>query len=186
MRRSGPSFPVLAKQLRAYALGRRLQDTALAEPACRTTQICRDPSLAKLASSVCPCPRARERGRAPQQPEADQKQQAANPQHPHSLLPPLPCRPSRKTSPVPEGDPASGRSCGASLRSSSLAGLRTLCPCGGIQQCPGSPGQQGGGERGRRARAEEPTPLLRQVISLSPHKISNSLPAHIWGGKQLI
>lgn len=148
MRRPGPSFPVLAKQLRAYALGRRLQDTALAVPACRTTQICRDPSLAKLASSVCPCTRTSERGRAPQQPEADQKQQAANPEHPTASRPPCPAIPagrqawSQKVTLRAGG--AAEHPCGAAA----WAGLRMLCPCGGVQQCPGSPGQQGGGERG--------------------------------------
>lgn len=45
---------------------------------------------------------------------------------------------------------------------------------------PWVPGAAGRWGAGQTAQPEESPPLLQQVVSPSPHKISNSLPAHIW------
>lgn len=73
------------------------------------------------------------------------------------------------------------------------ASQRVTLPAGGGQphgaapgcgRATGASGAQGPGQRGGGSRREEPSPrnpLLRQVLSPSLHKISNSLPAAFWG-----
>lgn len=49
-------------------------------------------------------------------------------------------------------------------------------------------GQQGAGQRGGASAPAWPggPPSASAGLGLVPHRVSNSLPARIWGGKQLI
>lgn len=179
--------PVLAFPCRLRAVGRRWLGTVLAshqivpvgDPSWQSSPAACCKTRLPSAALLPPC--RRQSQHSSQKLISNSRLAAAPPcslSVSHSRLHSVPCKPSRQTSLLLGGQPASRRPPCVSPWSIAQARL--------LRQHPRGSGVPGSGVVPLRLSGPGVPSSASAGLGLVPHRVSNSLPARIWGGKQLI